>query len=383
MSDAVYIEMPQKQKGKPFFKRLSVLLIIFLLLISGGAAYLSWWLDDGKLSSVHASVDAVVYTVEPEEPITIMEVLVKNGENVFAGQPLAVIELASSAQNMSNQSQSPHSVMPLGEITGRLNASGEAERNMSARIAQARAQEERYQQAHQNYVTEHVRAQLRLRAIDPRDQVAWATASADESAARVRMEQARIAYEQVSKMRAAMDTELVRIRSEMLRKKAQASRSVAPPEEKKVKEPAQAKPVDTNLLSPANGVILQVLAAPGQRAQKDQSLFYILPTDQGSDGGSWIQAWFPISAQNKLKVGLPVNIKINNKEIAGRVAEISPESQPLPKSQARTQAGKSERRYILARIWPDSPADLAGIRPGEEAECRLQVNTIPGASWLK
>lgn len=379
MSDATYIELPPKIKKKKFYRTWRFWILFALLAVIVIISYISWWIEQGRLASSYASVDAAIYTVEPEAPITIKEVLVKKGEQVFPGQPLAMIEVAAPAQQPAMADYgAAHGMMPMGEITGRLNASEEAERNMSARLSQARIQEERYQQAHQNLVTEHVRAQLALRATNPGNPDVWAAASAQEAAARARMENAREQYENVSKMRAAMDMELARIRAEIFRKKTTASRLAGQQSPKQPAPPPAPKPVDTTLLAPANGKIVEVQAVAGQQAQQGQPLFFILPSDKGKPGQKWVQAWFPASDQEKLQTGQKAVIHLDNWTFGGKVAEIAPEIQYLSNANPAESAGGNYGRYVVVKIAVENQEAFGAIAPGTQASCEIQTHNLPG-----
>lgn len=383
MSDAAYVEISRSSRKKSFFKSRLGLFCLFMLLVAFMVLGCWIWLANGKLTSVYANVDAAIYTVEPEAAVTVREVLVQKGAKVFPGQPLAMIELLTSVASNS-QKQVNLSGTPMGEISNRLNESELLERGMSARISQARLDEERYQQAHQQAVTEHVRAQLALRAANPANPALWAAATANEQAARARMEVAREQFENVSKMRAAMDAELARIRFEIQRDKNAASRSAPAPRASRTPQarPPVSKPETIPLLAPANGSIIQVLATPGQQAQAGQPLFYIMPTSQGQPADCWIQAWYPLAEHGNLKPGQKALIKIGEWTFAGQISAVVTDAQALPTAAPMSGNEGDFGKYAAVRIIVDEPQALAEIGPGAAATCIVQTHSLPWLNWL-
>lgn len=368
MSDATYIELPAPpKKRRPFLRgwRGAVLLLFILAAILAGC--FSWWLSQGKISSYYARVDSIVYTVETEIPGKLNEIYVYQGQDVSAGQPLAQL---ATAQATTPQPE-PASQSAINEISSRLNTTQETEKSISARLAKARTEEERYQKAHQDRVTEHVSALLALRSVDPYNQAAYQYARQAEEAARGRMDAAREQFENVSKARAAMEVELGRIRYEMQRKKQRPQK--AGPKTPPTPVAAQATPPDY-IYAPVNGKIVGINGASGQTVQKGQQLFLIMPLDSERNGESWIQAWFPLSAQRMLKPGQQANVKIGSRHLFGRVVAVASQPQYLPTG----SSGQQYAQYIPVQINVDDPAQLAPVAPGTAVECQIQTRYALG-----
>lgn len=368
MSDATYIELPpQPRKRKSLFRGWRGAVLLLFLIAAALAGCFSWWLSEGKISSSFARVDTVSFTVSPDYTTRVNQILVYQGQEVQPGQPLAMIDADPNAAPATTQAPNPAGLPGLGEITGRLNATQETERRISARLAQARTEEERYQKAHQDRVAEHVHSQLNLRAVDPGNVPMYERARQMEAAARSRMETAREQFENVSKSRAAMETELDRIRIEIARKRLRrgVSREIAAPQPQ-----APAPPREESLQAPVAGKIYEVNARPGQTVYGGQPLFLILPKDQNND--SWIQAWFPMSAQHMLKPGQQANIKAGSLHFVGRVSAISPEAQYLPVN----GSGQQYSQFLPVRIQVDDPEKLAKLAPGANVECQIQTRYV-------
>lgn len=364
MSDATYIELPpQPRKRKPFWKTRTGLLLLLIIIACCLAGAFSWWLAQGRVTSAFARVDSVVFTVEPETRAIVEKVFVQSGDNVITGQPLASIELPAEQVPAAPQAANP--------VTGRLDITHETESRLAQRAAQARAEEERFQQMHQAAVTEYVRAQLAMRAIDPANQGAWQAASQAEQNARARRDLALEDFERASKARAAVDTELNMIRAELVRQRMRGQ-----PEKQQPKKPAEPpQPQMATLYAPVAGKIMGVNARQGYAIQPGQPIFLIMPQENGKDAQSWIQAWFPQSAKDMLKIGQKANIRSGDTTVIGHVIDIAPLPQPLPNENA---SAASHRQYVPVRIQLDNPSSIAKFTPGGRVECQIQTRSLPG-----
>lgn len=359
MSDATYIELPpEPRKRRPFFRswRGAALGVFLLAVILAGC--FSWWLSQGKISSAYGRVDAVVYTVEPEQTARVEQILVQQGEDVRTGQPLARVDAATA----------PPPQPPLAETSSRLSPTQENERQIAARLVQARLEEDKYQRLYQTRVTEHVRAQLYMRSLNPQNIALYDQARQLEESSRAVAELARQEFEKISKARATIEAELDRIRIELSRKKQRQPVR----EQTKEQNPLQqvvTTPAIELLYAPVNGKILDINARPGQTLQKGYPVFIILPAGNQE---SWIQAWFPLSAQKMLKLGQKASIKSGDLHLIGQVTEISTEAQYLPpEAPARNSA-----QYLPVRIQPEDPEGFARLAPGANVECQIQTRYV-------
>lgn len=358
-----------------------IILFIALVILAG---IFSWWLSRGKVSSVAATLDSVVYTVEPQYEARLATVQVNPGDIVAAGQRLGNVDLPKPAKPLQPSAE-PGPETPAQDIIQRLNEVSQNEKLMSQRVAQARFDEDRERKAWQELVTAHVRAQLAMRSINIANRGLYEQASAAEQNARARMESAREKFEEVSKMRAAMDVELNRIRAELQRAKAIASRFKSQ-KEKPGRNTLPAAPrempveqVDTSLYSPVAGRVLKVNAMTGQMVQAGQPVFVIQPT--GKEKEYWIQAWFPVKDLNRLQTGQKVAVRFaNGLHLNGRIAAISSDAQALPANITGVGNASSEQyhgeKYLPVRVSLDNPAEAADIEPGSRAQCQIQTRYI-------
>lgn len=392
MSDPIYVELPPQQTRPSFWKSKRGIALAFFLLLIILAAIFSWWISQGKISSSAARLDALVYTVEPEFSTKIMDIYTQPGTIVATGQPLARVEAATpppSAEGEGAMSQRNAKNPADKSILERLAEAQKTERDMSAKLAQARSQEEKYKQAMDERVTEHVRSQLAMRSINRQHIGAYEEARRVEQAARTRMESAKSQFEQVSGMRAAIDKELVKIRYEVAKAKRRANIKVDPRP-----DIAEAKPQTREdfLYAPVNGRVLRVNGVQGEVLDAGQPMFFILPIAKKNESDYWIQAWFPLKDRNRLEPGQKVAVRIANmsSHLTGKVAAISEEAMRAPSGDDEPQAGNARNaskedsqhystdKYIPVKITLDDPELVADVEPGAKAECHIQTRHFPG-----
>lgn len=387
MAEEICVEMAAPPPTKPpFYRRKGGIITIIFLLLACGAGFLSWWLSAGNITSVAAEVDSVVITVSAEFPSKLERVFAHPGDLVTAGQPLARIDTSGMGQYMRDAATDIGSLKKLpgmSEISERLTYAQMAEKNMTARVARARKEEDDARMVMEDMVTAHVRAQLAKRSINPAHQGAWQQAAQVEAAAKARMEMAKAEYERASTSRAALDSELNRVRAEILRYGRGGTAAFA-------NEPTAAPVAANDLYSPVPGKILRVNAIAGQQVGAGQPLFLIMPTDKDPAQNTWIQAWFPLDAADKIKIGQAVSVKFaaNSETMEGKVVAVADEAQSLPVNLANaTNLNSLQRdkqrinavRYLPVRVSLDNPSRAATLQPGARAECQIQTRYIlPG-----
>lgn len=373
---AVEMAMPKRPSFWRTGKGISIIAACLCVIL---AAYLSWWLSQGTIKSVSARLDTMVFTVEPEFSTRIDRILVAQGDNVQSGQPIATIDSSSFLASPDNAG------MDAG-FSNRLNLAMRTERQLAYRANQARAEEERLQKLYQDRVTEHVRAQLALRSYRG-SQASMAQLSQAEATARAAMNEANAAFEQASRGRAALEQELNRIRTQLVR-------SGVKPEAFSVKAaavPAEPLPQIANeLFAPVTGRVMRVDARAGQAVEKGQTLFVILPTGQEYLSNLWIEAWFPIDKAREIEIGQKALVKFGNGiHIDGKVQEIAPPvavtGKGAPVSLGSTSSSQTQTdnaKFLPVRIAPDNPADASSIQPGAKAECQIQTRYLLGLTWF-
>lgn len=399
MAEALYLEMPSRKKSplRELVRRLWLVIslaVLFVLLLAGW-----WWLDSGRTASVWAMLDGMVYAVSPEFSARLEALHVREGDMVVAGQPVGRVDTGGYARHLREAGREAASLRPpdMAEIDGRLRQVQEAEKELVARLAQARHEEEVKRRQREERVAEHVRAQLNLRSLDSQGgeraagKSRYATAQRAETEARARMESAKADFEQVSRARAAMDQELGRIRDEVLRARQLASRNrYAAPGRSRASAPLSVQE-DGVLYAPASGRVLRGSARPGQVVQSGEPVLLILPEGADAAQAYWVQAYFPLSDGKAVKAGqaCDIRIKSDGARLSGTVAEVLA-PQPLPDGEARaavqsmTQQAQGDdargtARFLPARIALDGPPPV-GLTPGEAVDCVVRTRTILGFS---
>lgn len=388
MADEIIIDMvPEKDKKPGFFRSRAWYITLGCLVLVLIAALASWWTARGRISSVAANVDALIYTVEPRERSQVEKIFVHPGDMVRQGQALARVDYP----RMGEARKAPDDFVgarPSAPIPERLLAAQQAEREMAQRVNQARDQEEKLRLVYQDLVAERARAQLAMRSINMNNRGAYEQARIREEEARANMERARDTFEQYSRMRAAQDAELKKIRAELqnYRRKLGSAATAS----------SQTQPapmmVENDLLSPVSGKVIKTMASPGQIAEAGQPLFVILPSGTGESSSYWIQAWFPLSSAEDIKPGLKVNVHIPNRDLdfTGKVVSVADEAQALPESDAVSVASLNKEdktkfnslRYLPVKISIENLSGGMTLEPGARVNCQIQTRHIPGLGFL-
>lgn len=368
MADELSLDMTAEKK-RPFWhnpRGLALGIAVVLVLLAG---LFSWWLANGTVSSIQAKMDTMVYTVEPEFEARMRSIAVRSGQDVQSGQVIGTMEVPGNFNNQnSNQAG-------LQGITDRLSATQAAEKQLATRVAEARAEEDRLHRIYQDSVSEHVRAQLAMRAINSRNQGAYQQAAAVEMAARSRVQAANDEFERASKARAAMDVELNKIRAQLQR----ARRALSPG----VVDSAlsgQAPPAKTvDLYAPVTGKVMRVNADLGHIVHKGQELFTIMPTGDDYLTSSWIQAWFPMEARKSLEPGQEALIRFDNGlQLKGKVKSVGGSSDPILSSGEKRKVNN----YVDVKIVLNDPFKAQAIQPGARAECQVQTRYLLGLTFF-
>lgn len=394
MAESLYLEMPARKKS------LAARLLRLPLIMSALAAFLLgfswWWLASGRVDSVWGMLDGMIYTVSPDFSGRLAEINVREGERVEARRPVARMDANAFARQLRRAGQEAAGLRPpdMQETAARVKQAQEAEKDMVLRLAQARHEEEAMRAQRDERVTEHVRAQLALRSLDSQGgermvgKSRYIEARRAEAEARARMESAKDEFEQASRVRAALDQELGRVRDEIFRARQWASRNryapaaLAGPSTEPL--PAQ---VDDRLYAPVSGRVLRALAAPGQMLQRGDPVMLILPEGSDRSQAFWVLAYFPLESQQNIKVGQTCDVRLTaeGETVHGQVAEVLA-PQPLPAGQSAKATAQADKTaftgatlFLPVRITlADLPADPP--MPGSPASCVVKTRSIFGFS---
>ena len=368
MAEELSIEMQTAEKKRPFWLNPKVIALSACIILIILTALFSWWLSNGTVTSIQAKMDTMVYTVEPEFPGRVRSIITQPGQNVQSGQVIGTMEVTEAYLPQNQQSG-------LQGITDRLSATQTAEKQLALRVSEARAEEERLYKIYQDSVTEHVRAQLAMRALNQRNPGAYQQAQAAEMAAKSRMQAANDEFESASKARAAMDVELNKIRAQIQRARKALTPGMV--ESALSGQTQMAKVVD--LYAPVTGKVIRVNADLGHPVHKGQDLFTILPTGDDYLTASWIQAWFPSDARKYLEAGQEALIRFDNGlQLKGKVKSVGDSGGKM-----RSAADKrSTSNYVDVKIVLDDPFKAQNIQPGTKADCQVQTRYLLGLTFF-
>ncbi|MGE9986151.1 HlyD family secretion protein [Desulfovibrio sp. SGI.169] len=399
MAEALYLEMPARKKPSMggLIRRLRLVAFLAALCFLLAAGW--WWLDGGRVAGAWAMLDGMVYTVSPEFSARLDSLDVREGDMVAAGQPVGRMDTGGYARRLNEAGREAASLRPpnMEEMAGRLRQAQEAEKDMVTRLAQARHEEEAKRRQREERVVAHVRAQLDLRALNSQGgeraagKSRYAAAQRAEAEARARMEDAKADFERVSRMRAAMEQELGRIRDEVLRARQLASRNrYAAPGSARASAPLPFQ-ADGVLYAPVSGRVLRGGATPGQMVQGGEPVLLILPDGADAAQAYWVRAYVSLADGKSVKAGQACDIRLrpDGARLSGTVAEVLA-PQPPPDGQARaavqkmtSQAQGAEVRgaalFLPVKIALDDPPSVA-LTPGEPVDCVIRTRTILGFS---
>lgn len=357
MPEEICIPLPPSQlEPKPFYRTRRGLVAIAFLLLVLLAGLFSWWLARGKIASTNASLDMLVYTVAPEFPAKLKEILVEDGQTVAKGQPLAIVESSEYAGHFQDAARDLASLRNLVPAAGGENPV-QAEKEAAAKLAQARFEEDRLRKLHQEAVAEHVRAQLGMRSINPNNRDAYSQAAQLVNSAKTRMTAALEEFERASLLRAGLEKALNKLRAAILA--ARRGGNGALDGQRPLAQASSA--MSDQLVSPVAGTVLRVAGQQGQTIPAGDAIFLIQPEGQTKE--RWIRANFPLKSRSDIHIGQKVSIRIHDLHLSGKIEEID------------AAAGG---QYVACRISLDNPEKTLALKPGIRAECQILTRYVPG-----
>ena len=392
MSEALYIEMPARKKGggRPLWLRLLPLWGL-LLIFAGG---ILWWLAQGRIVSDRAMLDAMVHVVAPEFSAPVEVLYVKEGDSVLRGQPLLRMDARAYRARVGEAGREAAALRGMAgpptmeETAARLKAAQDAEQDMVRRLALARNEEDAKLQLRQERVSTHVRLQLQLRSLDSQGgersvgKNRYAAANQAEVQARRHMEQAKVEFEEASRMRAALEQELGRIRQEMLRFKQMASQQRYAPVAPNARR-SQPVQVDANLYAPVDSRVLRVLGVPGRSAQRGEALILLMPEGASVSENYWVLAYFSGDRTSVIQPGQPCRIEMENGvSLRGAVNDVLA-PQPLPAGPQTAQGVKGVESAAASAVYTPVrvsivPGDSPLPVPGSAVSCVVLTRNIWG-----
>ncbi|MBQ7456006.1 MAG: HlyD family efflux transporter periplasmic adaptor subunit [Desulfovibrio sp.] len=350
-----------REKMKKMLWLLGILCLLLCLVL-----YVFFW-SHKPIVSQYAMVDGMIHTVATEIAAPLVDIVVAEGSRVQKGQIVAHRDVSAMTREVSTARKDIEQLRgpSMEEIDRRLRSAEDAEDDAIARLAKVRHEEEAKKVQMEALVLEHVKSELAMRSIEASHGAGsseYKAAYARERKIRGQMEQAKEAFERSSRIRAAMSQELGRIRYEVEQAKQLASRNrfrIQPmPESKKTKEAA----VNPTLFAPIDGRVIKIVAKAGEQLAAGDPVMLILP--EGQERSLWIRAWFPVTEQKALHLGMPCTVE---RELGGvfegRIEEIASQG-PIPKGHGLDGLDGIPVRIALTK--------QDGLMPGDKVVVRIE-----------
>lgn len=366
------IELPPIPNPDPVLvkrKRLlqaGVAAILVLLMFLAG---LWCWLSVNGPESLDAQVEGQIYSLTVDLDGVVNKVLIEQNKVVQAGNPLILLDDSSfKARVAEEQAKLKELQVGLSAVTaGAKRQTNPAEESIRARMQVARDQEIAAQRDIEQLSVDHARMQLearRLAAMTGANTPSLTTlnkARLAEVTAREALEAAQNKFNQISRNRALVDTELSRYRTEL----AALARMPANVREERLKMQenrlleAQQELSAATIIAPMSGIVSQISITPGSSVSRGQIVAVISPKDSDQ---LWITAHFKSEHIKKMKVGDPcIVIFPDNFEISATITTLGEE----------TEEENNEPVSVRIAFNNYNPESMPPILPGMKAIVRL------------
>ncbi|MBQ3059701.1 MAG: HlyD family efflux transporter periplasmic adaptor subunit [Desulfovibrio sp.] len=385
MAEPLSLTMPTKKKA--FWSGLNSRVVLAGLAVLAILCACGWLLA-GRLTSSHAMLDSMVRVLSAPMPGRLAAVDVRAGDSVVMGQAVARMDMENYAPRLEEAGQQATALHPpqMAEMAARIQEAQRAEKLMTERIARMRHDEEALRRAREERVTDHVRAQLALRTLDSQGgeqrtgAERYAAARKAEADARLAMNRAGADFEQASRMRAASERELSRIRDEVQRARDLASQGRYAQTIRQGGGPLPPRAPDGVLHAPISGRVLPGGATAGQTVRTGEPVLLIAPPEAAGQQPYWATAYFSDEAARAIEPGQACRVifKESGTSLPGTVIQ-KDASGPLPVMPDGAAAQKG--LYTPVRISLDG-AVPQGVQPGAVLECTVATHTLFGFSGL-
>jgi membrane fusion protein (multidrug efflux system) len=394
-SEASPVEATQEAApAKPKSRRRTLLVALAVVVVAGSGSYV--WSRRNIESTDDAQVDAEVVGVASRISGTVSTVLFTDNQEVHKGELLAELDasparakLAQAEANLAAAQAAAHAADVQVQLVSRnaqsdlaLATAGVRSSSLSAdstasEIAQARASLEtaraRLKEAEQNLSrTEKLYAQGAASDAQ-RDQV---TSARDVAATELARAQAALTNIEVSrdlartkiveaKAKLSQSDQVEALTREAQARAEQAHAAIATAEAAKAL--AELDLSYTKIYAPADGVVSKKMLSIGQNIAAGQSIVQLVPNNL------WITANFKETQLDRMRVGQPVEIKVDaypGRTLHGRIESFSGATGArfalLPPDNATGNFTKVVQR-VSVRVHVDHTPDGVDLRPGLSA----------------
>jgi membrane fusion protein (multidrug efflux system) len=345
-----------------------------------------------SIQTPSAVIENNPHALGTQVPAQVAAVLAKKNERVQAGQALIRFNTRTDTINAAEartQVASIRNLLPppanMEEVTRRVADAQGAEQDLVSRIIQARALEEEAAREVQHKAEEHAKAQLELRRLDLLSgQYSVSGALHDqarnhEHSARQALEKARATREEYSRVRAAVDGELYRIKAELTELQATTRQAGDTGMQKAASVPPQVPSAsDTpDIVSPTDAVITDIFVQPGTWAQPHQPLIALMP----EAGSLEATAWFPEPDGANIRPGQICRVfvlELPGKSFAGKVEHVLPAGSLSPKFPLAASA-HARQIPVRLRFSVNDAESYAQLKSGMRAAVRVHAFAPPWA----
>lgn len=392
MAEPLYLDMSPKKQG------LRVGTGRHLLWSLTGSAVLlvlgvCFWLFIGRVESRYGLLEGMVHTVAPEWSGRLEVLFVKEGDVVSAGQAVARMDMKDHARHLEQAGREVAALRPpdMPEMDARLQEARRAEKAMVENLARLRYEEEKLRDIREDQVTAHVRALLALRSLESQggEQVVGRTALTEarkaEVDARIAKDKAGTAFEEASRMRAATERELNRIRDEVQLARDLASQNRYAQSQQKTTQSFDVP--DGTLYAPVSGRVLVHSTRTGQILGSGEPVLLIAPNGTSDEHRYWVQAYFSTEEGKSIQAGQRCMLRFTGKDISmfGSVQSVggpAPLSSGMPDGEAASSdPAKEPGLFIPVRIAVDGDVPQ-GIEIGSKVTCTVATHSVLGISAL-
>jgi membrane fusion protein (multidrug efflux system) len=340
-----------------------------------------WWQYGGQVASVWAVVEGGSIPIVAAYSARVDAVLVREGDAVEARQPLVRLDATGFAGRIHEAAGETAALRSdMRAVASRMQEVEEAERDIVTRLATARNEEDAHRQLRERRVAEHVRAQLAVRGMDAQGgagivgKAAYAKAVEEEMTARKRMEDAKDAFERVSRGRAVLERELAAAREAGLSGGERRDR---------VMRATPFRDVDGVLVAPVRGRVARVTSRSGEELQRGDTALVIMPEGLSGDGRD-VLAFFPPGAGVAAGQSCVVAFSEGARR-EGEVAQVPVDAAMLGRvGEMLPRMGLAG--YAMARIR--LAGGSAPATPGDVVSCRVGTRTFKAfgdmfARWFR
>lgn len=376
MSENLVLQMPAPKAHKPSRTPRFLLFLVALLLLAGSAGA---WLYTGKMET-SADIHGDYLPITPLMTARVTEVLVKEGQMVRAGQPLARLDNAALNRMEADARALVRGTRPSMEDTADRVASAQAAEEYTVRrVALARHEEETLRRQVEQRTQDHARAQLHMRSLDakgtPMTAQSRREAQQAEAQAQSQREAAHDAFEYASRARAAVEGELRKVKQESERARAlghaaSSSSSGAFGSSGSLAAGNFASAADpTVITAPQDGRIIGTMPALGQMLARGETVLRLAP---GGNAALWGVAHVNQELASKIRAGqmcfvLPQHA--GNSLLVGEVEEVAG---------IETDPTRHDVVPLRIRINDSNAAGLSAQVTGRPARVIIWGNSLPG-----